>query len=151
MDTRIYKVKLEVLLKPIINNRYPSAHIRFNGKQQTIELSSDTWYEFEFEGPYGSNLKLEIEHYGKLNADTNLVTGADLAIVVDQIKINGIASPKFVWAGIYKPVYPLHLINEPLELTYSSYLGWNGVWSLDLTLPAFTWIHNIENLGWIYD
>ena len=37
------------------------------------------------------------------------------------------------------------------ELTNIDYLGWPGTWTLDFTSPVFTWIHQIQSLGWIYD
>ena len=33
----------------------------------------------------------------------------------------------------------------------NTYMGWNGQWKLTYSAPIFTWIHKIENLGWIYD
>jgi hypothetical protein len=29
-------------------------------------------------------------------------------------------------------------------------MGWNGRWELNFRVPIFTWIHQLENLGWIY-
>jgi hypothetical protein len=151
MDIRTYNIKLEVLLKPVINIRCPTAHLRFNDQIRSIALTSDTWYEFSLSDQAQTPIHFEIEHYGKTDKETNMATGADVAIIVDQIKINNVSSSKFVWAGIYRPIYPLHLVNQPAELNYSNYMGWNGTWSLDLHLPAFAWIHDLENLGWIYD
>ena len=148
---KMYNLSIDLLLTPIINRRNPTAHIKFNNTQTSIELAEPTWYSFTASGSKETVVKLEIEHYGKTNADTDPATGDDLAIIVDQIKINGIVSPKFVWEGVYYPNYPDHLQDQPKELKYSSYLGWNGTWILTVTLPAFTWIHRVENLGWIYD
>lgn len=39
----------------------------------------------------------------------------------------------------------------PKFQTNATYLGWNGLWVLEFELPIFTWIHKLENLGWIYD
>jgi hypothetical protein len=32
-----------------------------------------------------------------------------------------------------------------------TYLSWNGKWTLTFDVPVFTWIHRVQNLGWIYD
>ncbi len=95
-----------------------------------------------------------IEHYVKTTNDTEVHTGRDTAVIIEQIKFDGIYSPKFAWAGLYSPKYPSHYqVDQQLSTTLShhTYLGWNGVWRLDFTLPIYTWIHKIENLGWIYD
>ena len=31
-----------------------------------------------------------------------------------------------------------------------TYLGWNGRWVLEFETPVFTWIHRLEDLGWLY-
>jgi hypothetical protein len=36
------------------------------------------------------------------------------------------------------------------ELSSCNYLGWNGEWVLPFEVPVFKWLHDIENLGWIY-
>ena len=60
--------------------------------------------------------------------------------------------------GKYMPIYPNPWAGEQLAqgivldpiLRYHNYLSWNGTWSLDFTVPIFTWIHTIEDLGWVY-
>lgn len=150
MGTQMYKVTVDVLLRPVINQRGPSLQVRFGQQQISVELAEPTWYRFETSGDANTTVRLEVEHYGKQDADTDVKTGADLAVVVEEIKVNGVSSPRFVWAGVYRPNYPQHLTDQPKELKYCNYLGWNGIWELDITLPSFTWIHHIENLGWIY-
>lgn len=92
-----------------------------------------------------------------------LVDKSDLdtiqALKIKNIKINGISDPKFVWQGIYRPDYPepwaTQQRNQGIELsseiTNGDYLGWNGTWTLEFLSPVFTWIHQIKDLGWIYD
>ena len=147
----MYSVSIDVLLKHVVNTRSPTAILRFNQEEISIVLGEPCWYSFNATSLTDSSITLEIEHFGKLDSDTDPATGADMAIIVEQIKVNGIASPRFVWAGVYRPKYPPHMSNQPAEVKYCNYLGWNGVWSLDITLPSFVWIHNIENLCWIYN
>jgi hypothetical protein len=78
---------------------------------------------------------------------------------ITSLAFNGIASAKFIWHGRYCPEYPEPWATEQQaqglvlesEISNTDYLGWNGEWSLDFTVPVFTWIHKTENLGWIYD
>ena len=37
-----------------------------------------------------------------------------------------------------------------LDPLYGNYVCWNERWYLPIRLPAFTWLHKLENLGWIY-
>lgn len=111
---------------------------------QTKDLivNGDTWVEFTLQG-HGTKT-LNIEHYNKQDSDPTT------ALIIEQIQFNEITDPKFVWAGVYRPNYPIHLTGDP-ELKYHNYLGWNGVWQLDFTIPIYTWIHKTLDLGWIYD
>jgi hypothetical protein len=139
MDTRIYFTDINVLLKTVGS---PDCKISVGGKTQEIIISNETWINFKLDsvGPQ----TLLIEHRNKKDSDPTT------ALIIDQIQFNELTSPKFVWAGIYRPNYPKHLSGD-LELKYYNYLSWNGVWSLDFTLPIYTWIHKVEDLGWIYD
>jgi hypothetical protein len=80
---------------------------------------------------------------------------ADMALIIDSVTIEGMTLDRFKWAGLYYPDYPEPWASEQTELlpkvrTNSTYLGWNGRWELPFTAPIFTWIHNLENLGWLY-
>lgn len=132
MDTRI-----SVLLKPIGT---PRCKITVGDQSQDLVLDKDTWVELTC----STSGTLKIEHHGK--ADKDPIT----AVLVEEIKFNGITDPKFVWSGMYYPTYPKHLTGDA-ELKYHNYLSWNGVWVLDFTLPIYTWIHKTLDLGWIYD
>jgi hypothetical protein len=94
----------------------------------------------------------------KNKKDSDTIPGGDKAVRIDKIVFNNINSDRFVWAGKYIPIYPNPWAGEQLAqgivldpiLRYHNYLGWNGTWSLDFTVPIFTWIHTIEDLGWVY-
>lgn len=100
---------------------------------------------------------LEIEFSGKENSDS--LPEADLAVVIEQVQFFGITDDKFKWQGIYRPQYPEPWRSEQLakgitlpdQLIAQDYLGWNGTWRLEFTTPIFTWIHRVQDLGWIYD
>jgi hypothetical protein len=138
---RTYTVNLSVLLTPV---QKPTGRIRVGDDVVEFSLSDESWFNLQITRNKDTNLTLQIEHYGKLNKDP------DTAIIIEQIKFNNITSPKFAWAGVYTPNYPPHLQGEK-QLSPHTYLGWNGVWRLDFTLPIYTWIHKIEDLGWIHD
>ena len=155
MTTRQYPATIAILLRPIWFNRAPTGRIGVNGLSEEFILDQERWFEYTVTGHHDTNVTLAVEHYGKTDQDSDLVGNRDTAIVIDQIVLNGISNPKFASEGIYTPQYPQHYrvqnSNLSPSLKHYTYLGWNGVWTLDLTLPIYTWIHKVEDLGWIYD
>lgn len=149
-----YHVDLSVLLKPIWFNNFPNIRIGVNGKLDDVILDKDTWFNYSYNAKATTNI-LQIELYGKNDNDSDMANNKDTAVVIEQIKFNSITSPKFAWKGVYTPKYPVHYIenNTTAASTLSpcTYLGWNGIWTLEFTVPVFTWIHKLEDLGWIYD
>lgn len=155
MDTnQTYQVHLSVLLKPTWVNNPPTIRIGMNDALENITLDKDTWFNYDYTTE-ASTGKFQIELHGKTNADTDISNRRDTTVIIDQIKFNGISSPKFAWSGIYTPQYPIHYIKDnptaASKLSSCTCLGWNGIWTLEFTVPVFTWIHKIEDLGWIYD
>ena len=155
MTIRQYPTTIKVLLKPIWFNRAPTGKIGINGLLEKFSLDQERWFEYDVTDHHGTEVMLTVEHYGKTNQDSDLVGNRDTAIVVDQIVLNNIFNPKFVGEGIYTPQYPQHYQIQnpdmPASLKHYTYLGWNGIWTLNLTLPIYTWIHKVEDLGWIYN
>jgi hypothetical protein len=102
--------------------------------------------ELEFDNNIGW---LEVVFMNKPESD------ADMAVIIDKIEFFGISDPKFVWAGVYTPEYPepwysQQIEKPPAELPRQNYMGWNGRWRLEFSVPVFTWMHKTLNLGWIY-
>jgi hypothetical protein len=158
VDTKLYHTRIDLWLTPKINLEPPEIIVSFD--QDIVyqgPLTKSVCFSIDQEISAGEH-DLTIEFTNKKDTDTNLVTGVDKAVVVDRIVLNDIQSPGFVWAGVYYPKYPEpwaaeqhqagHALNPLLKS--HNYLGWNGKWTLTFTAPVFTWIHNIENLGWIY-
>lgn len=102
---------------------------------------------------------LIVDFSNKGDQDTDIVRNLDKAVVIKSIDFFGITDPRFIWNGQYRPVYPAQWAQEqhqkgiPLStvLKPHTYLGWNGTWKLDFSVPVFTWIHQTQSLGWIYD
>jgi hypothetical protein len=143
-----YQVNLSVLIKPIWFNAPPTIKVGVNGVIEEITLDKETWFNYNYTSKATTDI-LQIELYGKANNDS------DTAVIIEEVKFNGINSPKFAWAGTYIPNYPLHYLKDnpasASTLSPHTYLGWNGIWTLEFTVPIFTWIHKVEGLGWIYN
>ena len=138
-------VKLRVVLRPIGE---PWMEIRVHDHKQHGYLREPTTVDIEFDTDLTQAI-LEIEHLGKTDIDPAT------AIVIDSIDFFGIQDPKFAWAGVYYPEYPepwasQQLVKPPTEIMGQTYLGWNGIYRLKFGVPVFTWMHQIQNLGWIY-
>lgn len=119
----------------------------FQGRLEQAQV-----FDISTELPFGPH-QLTLEYMDKTNSDRNQ------AIEIDYIDFEGIKADRFVWAGEYTPNYPEPWASEQRALGVElaekhrnfKFLGWNGIWRLDFEMPIFMWIHQIENLGWIYD
>ena len=140
MAIKIYSVDIDILLKPVSQSK---CRIILDDQKKDLVVDSDTWIKLFHQG--NGTTRLSIEHYDKAELDPTT------ALIIEQIKFNGISSPRFVYRGIYTPNYPKHLIGNDVVLPHQNYLSWNGVWQLEFTLPIYTWIHETLDLGWIYD
>jgi len=135
-----YPVKMRVTLEPV---GQPWVSVDADGCGQVQQLDKITDFNIEFISKT-RKCCLKVEHFKKDDNDIST------AVIVKEISFFGIADPKFVWAGIYYPDYPPHYPNKVSPLPGQGYLGWNGVYQLEFSVPVFTWMHNTLNLGWIY-
>lgn len=140
-----YKTKIEFILEPV---GHPEVIVS-TGQQLTHKVIEKTeTITFNLEVP-AITIPLSVSLINKSDNDPTT------AIIIKELRLNNISNPKFVWTGTYYPNYPTEWAkqqqNLDLAITNTNYLGWNGRWELDVTIPSFTWIHQILNLGWIYD
>lgn len=135
-----YPVKMSVALEPVGK---PWVIIEVNGQGQLQQLVVETDFNFDFRAD--KTARLTVQHFNK--SDLDPVT----AVIVKRISFFGISDPKFVWAGTYCPDYPEHYEHKIASLPGQEYLGWNGTYQLDFSIPVFTWMHQIKNFGWIYE
>lgn len=134
-----YPVKMRVTLEPVGE---PWIDIDVEGWGQIQRLTETTDFDFEFDAQ--DRCCLKIEHFKKADND------ATTAVIIKSISFFDIADPKFVWAGTYYPDYPEHYTDKKPTLPGQGYLGWNGIYRLEFSVPVFTWIHQTLDLGWIY-
>lgn len=154
--TTIYPVKLDIRLRSIWHDNPPEINIGINDDIQRIILLDDRQFHYEFTA--NNTATLTVELLNKTDADTRPDKGLDKAVVIESISFFGINDPQFVWQGVYAPQYPEPWATEQRNqgvvlkphLTNQTYLAWNGKWTLTFTVPVFTWIHRVQNLGWIY-
>jgi len=152
--TTQYPVKIEIKLRPVWHNDPPEINIGVNDEIQRTVLTDNQTFHYEFTADNTATLSVEL--LNKTDADTVPDTGLDKAVIIESVSFFGIADDRFIWLGEYCPKYPEPWYSEqtvkpaPL-LKNHTYLSWNGKWTLTFTVPVFTWIHGVQNLGWIYD
>ena len=137
-------VKLSVTLRPV---DHPNIKIGVNGDLLTVVLDKIQTMDFEFTSD--KDCQLTVELVDKKDQE---------AVVVESVSFFGISDPKFAWAGVYEPQYPEPWATQQhnqgvvlkQHLSPHTYLSWPGKWTLTFDVPVFTWIHRVQNLGWIY-
>ena len=146
-----FRVELSVVLEPRINETLPQVTISVPGQARHTVLHHKQQFDFVFVASQGW---LCIDFGNKIYTEST--ASADMAVIVSSVAFFGITDPRFVWAGVYTPHYPEPWFSEqnpppPRTMTQQTYLGWNGQWRLDFSVPVFTWIHRTLNLGWLYN
>jgi len=156
MDIKKYKTEIKLYITPVWHKEPPICVVRFSKdvmfKEEITESKVYSYEEYLEEG----NHDIIIKFLNKKNYDT--IDGKDKAIKIDKIVFNNIEGEKFVWQGIYQPIYPEPWLSQQKKLnktpmptlTAQTYLGWNGEWKLTYSAPIFTWIHKVNAHGWIY-
>lgn len=134
------EVQMSVTLEPV---GQPWVIIDANGQGQLQRLITVT--DFNFVLRANQLARLKITHFEKSDND------ATTAVIVKKISFYGIEDPRFIWAGTYYPDYPEHYPDKISPKPGQGYMGWNGVYVLEFSVPVFTWIHQLQNLGWIYE
>lgn len=155
MDTRLHHLRCQLHLKPVWHNDSPEIIVTFNDNIiYSGRLYQSTVLNIDQHLP-DNDYVLSVEFTNKHDSDTDIANNLDKAVIIENIVFNDISSPKFVWAGEYRPQYPEPWASEQQNLspvlTSHNYLSWNGKWTLTFSMPIFTWIHKIEDFGWIYD
>jgi hypothetical protein len=133
-----YQVKMSLWLRPI---NQPRVLITVGSK--TIDQTLTHTQEFEFDFVANDQVTVQVHHVDKLDSDPTT------AVEIASVSFFGITDPQFAWAGVYTPAYPTHW-SGPSTLPGQTYLGWNGVWKLEFSVPVFSWMHQKLNLGWRY-
>lgn len=142
-----YPVKLSVVLNPVHHTGPILINIGIDDNITTVNLQDTAKINFEFVTTGSCTLMVELPD--KQDQE---------AVIVESVSFFGIEDPKFAWAGIYEPEYPEPWATQQRaqgvvlkqQLTAHTYLGWPGKWRLTFTVPVFTWVHQTQDLGWIY-
>lgn len=138
--------RVAITLTPKIHKLTPEVSVSVPGQRINETLWRTKRIDLEFDAVEGW---IEVELVNKPALDPGM------AVIIDQVEFFGISDPRFVWAGVYTPNYPEPWYSQqnpppPTQLHQQNYMGWNGRWRLDFSMPVFTWMHQTLSLGWIY-
>ena len=153
MDTVI-----DISLKPVMWDDPPEIEIRWDDVVLFRGILGHAHIKtFNVSGSSGDH-RFTVEFYNKRDSDTRIEGGLDKAVIIEGVGVEGMFFDSFMHQARYYPRYPeayQHTCSQQgIELApeiVSNYLGWNGDWVLPVRFPIYTWIHETEHLGWIYE
>jgi len=142
MDTRI-----QVTLDGIYyDNHIPQFSMEFDGTLLcTGYLTESITYNIHQHLQPG-DYKLQIKLLNKTDDDTKYIDNNfyDKALKVSKLVLNDINCDECLLHSTY-------ITDDNRKFTGENYISWNGVWTLDISIPVFTYAHQKKNLGWIYN
>ena len=139
-------LEFSLTIQPIgYDDVWPEYFIKINQDTHYSGILKEiTKYDFNVGLVDGSHT-VSVGFLNKTDHDT-IVNGDevlyDRALFITNISIEGYELDDFLYRAVYKPIDRPH--------SNSSYLSWNGVWTLEIETPIFTWIHKTQKLGRIY-
>ena len=150
MDTQ-FNLELSLTIKPRWWRAKPIITYGFDSKLvDTVQITDISTLKFSISVPTGPHC-VWIEFKNKDYRDCVLDQNLDMAVEIVSVTFEGMTLDRFKWAGNYYPDYPADYPDKQSVIKSATYLGWNGRWELPFTTPIFTWIHQLENLGWLYE
>ena len=142
----MFNTQFSIRLKPH-GQTHPDISYGVDELTNTLTITQPVTLKFDVNLTEG-NHKFCMQFLNKTN-DT-----PDMAVEIESATFEGMTYDRFKWASRYYPIYPEPWASEQQHLEQmipsATYLGWNGYYEIPFTVPIFTWIHQTENLGWIY-
>ena len=150
MDTK-YQTEIQVTLEPHYKTVIPYVFVKLDGEERSMVLKDIETVTFDTLLDIGPH-QLSVWFENKENSDSTT------AVEIKDITIQGLTLNRVKWAGNYTPQYPepwateQHQQGNPLPkvIPGGHFVGWLGTYTLDFEVPTFTWLHKLENLGWLY-
>jgi hypothetical protein len=143
--------EFDIVIKPRYWNTVPEISYGINDFAiATIAIDNEhkiSINQLLTQGSHKFWLTFNNKNYDDCRLDQNL----DMAVEIQSVTFEGMTFDRFKWAGEYYPDYPIDYADKQYVIKSATYLGWNGRWELPFTTPIFTWIHQLENLGWLYE
>ena len=130
IDTRIdVRINIRPIGQPNLWVRVNHNSIGYTGLSDNVQL--------DYQVGLLDNINITMELY-----DKHYTTEYETAVIIDNIIIDNIEIiPRYDYLAEY--------INDHDNNNPTSYLGFNGKWSLTIDRPFYRWLHEHSGQGWL--
>jgi hypothetical protein len=126
-------IDIRINLRPVGR---PNTWIRVNHDLIGYTALSDT-IQLDYRVGLLDTINITVELYNK-----HYTTEYETAVIIDNIMVDNIEIiPKYDYLADY--------VNDHDNTDPTSYLGFNGKWSLTIDRPFYHWLHEHSGQGWL--
>ena len=123
------EIELETVGRPKFSCSVNNDLVEYHGNSDIINLN----YKLDLLEPFLVSIELMDKVY---------TTEYETAVIIRRLCIDNIdIIPKFDYLAVYNND---HANNDP-----TSYLGFNGKWTLTFDRPFYQWLHQVTGQGWL--
>ena len=132
-------IEINIVLTPIVDNGFPTAIIRYNNV-------------IVFDYALRETVSIRVEHLNILDplkisielAHKKYNEKLETAIIINSLTIDNFEIvPNYTQLATYS--------NDHNSINPTNYLGFNGVWELNIPVPFYQWLHNVQGQGWLIE
>lgn len=142
-------MKLEIFLEVERRLGEPQVKISMDDYQTLADGAARDHYDLDFVITPGPHV-LRIQHYGKTpehhRYDDQGQVIIDQHVAITGIVMDHVRLEEELWQGVFFPAYWSH-DSGPVSISPNLYLGYNGVWLLDFSVPAVEWLVSRRRRG----
>lgn len=132
-------IEIKMILTPVVNNGFPTAIVRYNNvivfDYILRETAAITIEHLNILDPFKISIELAQKKYNEK---------FETAIIIDSLTIDNFEIvPNYTQLAAYT--------NDHNNTEPTNYLGFNGIWELDIPVPFYQWLHNVQGQGWLIE
>jgi hypothetical protein len=134
----IEQISIELVINPVFDLFAPKVAIKINNQilfAGTMNSTMQFKVQHELQSPIGISIELLNKKYSLEHETAVLINH----ITIDDIKV----IPEHVDQSVYTND---HHYTQP-----TNYMGFNGIWSLDIDRPFYQWLHLTTAQGWLLE
>lgn len=136
LDTKDQSVNINLELSAIIDNGAPTLKVVVNNQtlfDDKIEQSLNLNTSVSIHTPFEVEITMSNKQYS---------AEKETAVVVETLLIDG-------WNLVPDYTHLVEYVNDHNNSDCTNYLGFNGIWRLDVDKPFYQWIHQVTGQGWL--
>lgn len=133
-----FSLPVKIAVEPIADNGPPTATVICNGSvlyNGVLEKRNELATSVDLLDP----IHISVEMSGK-----NYSAEKETAVLIKSIQIDG-----FELVPYWSHLAQYH--NERHNTGPTSYLGFNGIWTLEIPEPFYRWRHRVTGKGWLLE